>query len=149
MCFCEFLKDVRRDHLLPLPFKGMLMEVLGDEGSARLLPMEVGLCIVGGRQPAEVRRFGKWDWARHGGAFFKSGMVSVFEGINTSEFCRFMSWGGGAERLPPIANSRTRQLFGKKQTNMESKKAKEGSLNNSPNQTSLLSIKSVVLVQIY
>ena len=41
------------------------MEILGDEGSARLLPLEVRGRIVGRRQPAEIRRFGKGDWSRH------------------------------------------------------------------------------------
>ncbi|CAF9933758.1 MAG: hypothetical protein ALECFALPRED_005746 [Alectoria fallacina] len=61
--FRKFPEDVWRNGLLLLPLNGILMEVLGYESSTCLLPTQMGRCIVGRRQPAEVRRFGKGDGA--------------------------------------------------------------------------------------
>jgi hypothetical protein len=53
----KLLEDIVGNRLLALPLHCMLGDILVDECSAGLLPPPVGLGVVRGGQPAEVRGF--------------------------------------------------------------------------------------------
>ena len=65
VCIGEGGKNGGRDGTGIFPFKGMGVEVRGQEGATGFLPSEVGGSIVRGREAGEVGWLGEGDWAGH------------------------------------------------------------------------------------